>query len=213
MLGTIKKAQPEQPNPATTAFHGGKEVRFIPAPVEHTRALILGDRVLGPLLPDQKPSDHRRNLYVVCPGTQNHADRHSGLAFNLVLNSLPQAEAPVEWDVYWVVVLDPALPANFDNERDLLLAAQYAFEPGESFTFEQIPGVALLRNRVHINSLEGLDTFRYSDGTLPRLIIVPSRLVIRASAFDSDSQPSNLSRAWSHLSGHKDDPPPAESVK
>jgi hypothetical protein len=160
-------------------------VRFVPPSVQPGRALVVGDTLLGPLLTDQKPSDHRPNLYVVCPGTQ-YGDEEGTLGFNVVLNSLPRSEEAVNWDVYWAIVLDPALDTSFQSERDLLLAAQDTFESDGELAFEEIPGAALLREKLHIASLPDLASFRRPDGTLPRLLIVPSRLVIRANAADPD---------------------------
>jgi hypothetical protein len=178
-------------------------MHFAPAPAESGRALVLGEMLLGPLS-DQKPNDHRPNLYVVCPGKQYPSDQERDVGFNVVLNSLPRSEEPVNWDVYWAIVLDPALDISFQSERDLLLAAQDAFEAGDELNFDEIPGAALLQEKLHISSISELASFRRPDGTLPRLLIVPSHLVIRAAAADPDTPPaSRLSRAWSHFSRHK----------
>jgi len=180
-------------------------MHFTPAPAESGRALALGGMLLGPLLSDQKPKDHRPNLYVVCPGTQYPSDEERDVGFNVVLNSLPRSEEAVNWDVYWAIVLDPALDISFQSERDLLLAAQDAFESDDELDFEDLPGAPLLREKLHISSVSDLASFRRPDGALPRLLIVPSHLVIRAAAVDPDAPPGNrLSRALSHFSRHKD---------
>jgi hypothetical protein len=170
--------------------------------------------VLGGLSSDHRPKDHRPNLYVVTPGLQQRTGKGpEELSFNLVLNSLPASAQPVEWDVYWAIVLDPALRPPLDtvpvsdnqllsgqqditSERELILATQDGFVPGEQFEFHQIPGATMLRECLHIDSLAGLNQFRSSDGSLPRLLIVPSGRVIRAGAFlpqdGASFQPSAL---------------------
>ncbi len=116
-------------------------------------------------------------------------------------------------------MLDPSLPGNFTSERELLLAAQDAFVPGDLFELEDMPAAALLQRYLHIESLADMEKFRRPDGALPRVIIVPSKFVVRASVVDPDAPPpeSAVSRALSHLSPKKTVPAqsikPAESVK
>jgi hypothetical protein len=143
-------------------------------------------------------------LYVVCPGTQYPGGEEGTFGFSVVLNSLPRSEEAVNWDVYWAIVLDPALDTSFQSERDLLLATQDAFESGDELDLEEIPGAALLREKLHIASMSDLVSFRRPDGTLPRLLIVPSHLVIRAGAGDPDALSTNrFARALARFSRHK----------
>jgi hypothetical protein len=204
----------QQPVPANEAYFRGKLVRFTPAVAKRGRTLVVGNALLGPIQADHRQNDHRPNVYIVCPGTQfRSGSSEDAVAFNLVLNTLPVKEDAVQWDVYWAITLDPALRTNFIDERDLLLSTQNTFVPGELFDFNQVPGQAVLREYLHVDSLAGLGPFRRRYGTLPRVLIIPSRLVIRASAGDADSvAPSTkISSALSRLSPPSK-PAPATNV-
>jgi hypothetical protein len=199
---------PHSATPGDAAYYEGKPVRLVPTRVERGRELVVGGTFLGPLLSESKPKDHRPNLYVVCPGNQYHDEKEDGLGFNVVLSWLPRNDDAVNWDVYWAVVLDPALETNVRSERDLLLAAQGLFTTGEELALEDLPGFALLRENLHITSLSGLAPFREPDGSLPRLLIVPSHLVVRAAiGSEPPSAVSRLSRAFSYFSRHKNSAP------
>jgi hypothetical protein len=150
--------------------------------------MVVGDLRLGRVLADPTPNDHRDNVYVVCPGAKPEPGK-PGENFRLVLSTMPRTEAPLEWDIYWVIVLDPTLPTSFTSESDLLMAAQKAFTPGPDFSFSGIPGAALLRKYLHIDSREGLAPFQVAGGDLPKLIMVPAHMAIRASAVAPDAPP------------------------
>jgi hypothetical protein len=200
--------------PAKGAYFRGKLVRFTPAAAKRGRALVVGNALLGPIQADHRQNDHRPNVYIVCPGTQFRSGSGDAVAFNLVLNTLPLKEDAVQWDVYWAITLDPALRTNFINERDLLLATQNTFVPGELFDFDEVPGRAVLREYLHVVSLAGLGRFRRRGGTLPQVLILPSHFVIRASAGDSDSPaPSKISSALSRLSPPSKPAPAANVTK
>ncbi len=170
------------------AYESGKIVRFTPVTSRFGKNLVVGDLRLGRVLADQRPNDRRPNVYVVCPAANSAADTPAA-EYNLVLSTLPITAAPIAWDVYWVVVLDPAMPVNITSESDLLMAEQKSFSPASDFQFADIPGVALLRKYLHINSLEGLSPFALASGDLPKLIMVPAHIAIRASAVDPDAPP------------------------
>jgi hypothetical protein len=179
------------------AYCKGSVVSWRPAVAGGGRELKIGEAVLGTLSSQHRPRDHRPNLYIVAPGGQEHSgDGGQDLTFDLVLNELPESDSAVEWDVYWAVILDPSLhfqfppaapvpaaPVEVTSEHELILAAQGEFIPGADFDFDQIPGAPLLRENLHVDSMQALQQFRHSDGSLPRLLIVPSHLVVRASAF------------------------------
>jgi hypothetical protein len=139
----------------------------------------IGDTVLGALV-RRKPDDGRPNLYVVAPGQQHHGPDNTD--FNLVVNELSDSGSPVVWDVYWALVLDPALETAFTGERKLLIAAQDGFMPEESEAFERLPAAGFLREYLHINSVAGLASYRREDGRMPRVIIAPAGMAVRASA-------------------------------
>ncbi|MFB3815721.1 MAG: hypothetical protein ACE14L_16585 [Terriglobales bacterium] len=221
--GAILAARPAQaqsaPAPESNdgAYLNGKLIRFTPAEIKRGRVLVVGREVIGPLVRDHKPHDRRPNLYVVSPGTQYQSnDEQGALTFNLVVNTLPRKAEPVEWDVYWALVLDPAVSGNITDERDLLLATQDAFVPGDLFEFNDLPAVAILREYLRLESLADLDTLRRPDGMLPRVAIVPSKFVVRASAVDPDNPPPEgpLARAWSRIRPRKAPPQsPRTAVK
>ncbi len=184
-------------------YHDGKLIPFTPEGGHRGRMLVVGNSVVGPLARDHKASDHRPNLYIVSPGTQHESETaEQTLSYNLVISTLPRTSGATGFDTYWALVLDPSLEGNFTSERELLLAAQDAFLPGDLFELEDIPSAAMLRRYLHVESLAGLERFRRPDGTLPRVIILPSGYVVRASAVDPDAPPpeGTLQRALTHIS-------------
>jgi hypothetical protein len=122
------------------------------------------------------------NLYVTSPGTEYLVDGGAPFGFNCLLNALPKAGGETEWDVYWAVVLDPALTQEIRSERDLLLDTQAEFPPAPDFTLEQAPGYELLRRYVRVTSIKELDQYRRKSGELPRVLIVPAHIMLKASA-------------------------------
>lgn len=171
-------APPPRPAMATAYFNGqGVNVTFErPA---RGRTLNFGPWQLGASTRNERPRDRRLNLYVVVPGTQYHADGWEGYDQNLIVNSVPESGEPVEWDVYWVLVIDPHLHQDLRSERELLLDAQDRFLPGDLFEFSDIPARAVLRDSLHIDSLSGLERFRQKDGSLPRILVLPAGGVAR----------------------------------
>lgn len=151
-------------------------------PEDAAKPVTVGPWRLGARVGDAKPRDKRLNLYLVAPGTQYHLDGSEAYDHNAIVNALPEEGKSREYDVYWALVLDPGLKADFRNERDVILAAQATFVPGDLFEFDDVPTDFLLRTYLKIDSLEGFARFRRRDGTLPRLIIVPAGFAILASA-------------------------------
>lgn len=151
----------------------------------------LGGRVLDP-----KPRDKRLNLYIVAPGSQYHLESADEFDHNAIINALPEPGKSREYDVYWALVLDPRLHADFRNERDLIIAAQASFLPGDLFEFDDIPAEAFLRNFLRMDALEDLRPHRNRNGTLPRVIIVPAGFAITAAA--PPASPETPAPATSH---------------
>lgn len=171
-------APPRQPMP--TAYFEGQVVRIsIERPVKGQRTLELGPWQLGISRRDERPRDHRLNLYVVVPGTQHHSEGWDEFDHNMIVNAVPEGDQPVEWDVYWVLVLDPHLREDLRSERQLLLMAQDRFLPGDLLEFDDIPARAVLRDRLHMDEVPDLARFRQKDGTLPRLVVLPAGGVVR----------------------------------
>jgi hypothetical protein len=173
------------------AWYEGQHIFLVPAEAHRRRMMKVGDTVLG-TLERNKPDDHRPNLYIVAPGVQHHGPASTD--FNLIVNELIGTDSPAVWDVYWALVLDPALKLDFTGERELLLAAQEEFLPDQIATLEDLPAVGFLRTYLHIDSLAGLDSYRREDGTLPRVIMVPAGMAVRASVTGLD-----VSHSSSHL--------------
>lgn len=189
---------------ATLALHESKLMEFTPDTSVFGRKLSIGGVVLGQLLPAQRPNDHRLNLYIVMPGSQ-YESTAGAEKFNVVLSALPRTQAPIDWDVYWAVVLDSKLKMDLTSERALIFATQAGFQLPGSASFEDLPAAAALREHLHLKALDDLEKLRRPDGTLPRIIILPAGFGVRAGAVDPDN-PSpcggegTISRAVSRLS-------------
>ncbi|MFB3916409.1 MAG: hypothetical protein ACE14M_06755 [Terriglobales bacterium] len=206
----------KESSPARThaAYYDGDVVSFIPETIHYRftpRPLrrrqsdfTVGPWYVGSLLADRKPKDSRHNLYIVSPGTQYHQVDAEEYDHNEIVNDVSKGDKAVEWDIYWAVVLDPGLRSDFRSERDLILAAQESFVPGDLMDFSDIPGEGFLRAFLHIGSLEGLSPYRRTDGTLPRLIIVPAnRVILGRIAVPEPSGPSLVTeRSSDNLGKH-----------
>lgn len=193
LLGSIpgfaaSKPKPARPSalelqPEDVACLDGKLVRWIPVSGGPRQKLLHAGPWLIGARNNDKPRDGRLNVYLVAPGTQWHSDKAPQFDHNLVINALPKdPESAAEWDVYLAVILDPTLDIDVRSERDLILNRQQSFTPPEDYTFSSIPGVAFLREFLKFQSLSDLEGFRRSDGTLPRLVLVPAKAMVRASA-------------------------------
>ncbi len=148
------------------------------------RSFTFGPWLLGVRLSGGKGSDRRGNLYLVMPGVQHQAQGGEPWDHNAVLSALPPEQRVAEWDVFWAVVLDPALGRDLRSERDLLMAGQTGFVPGDLFEFDDLPADAFLRHHLHMTSLSDLAPYRRAGGRLPRLIILPAGYAIRAGKAD-----------------------------
>ena len=166
-----------------SAYHDGEAVPFHVAEPGNQRAqLHVGPWLLGVRTDDPKPRDRRRNLYVVFPGSQHRAPGWPDFDHNCVLSDLPASDEPVEWDVYWAVVLDPTLHDDFRGERQLVLAAQSGFLPPDLLEFNDLPAEGFMRAQMQVRSLTDLARFRRKDGNLPRLLITPAGYAVRGSS-------------------------------
>lgn len=174
---------PEGTKPLS-AYYEGAIVQFAPDSTTG-RTAALGPWTLGKRLPEEKPLDKRLNLYVVIPGKQYHSPTSQEYDHNLIVNALTHDQAR-EWDIFWCFVLDPRLEDDFHNEHDLLVAAQQSFTPADLFDVEDIPGHEVLREKTGIQSLADMNYYRRKDGSLPRLVILPAHLALRAEAFRTD---------------------------
>ncbi len=193
MAGSKPKAKPSaRPLPKLhldqAYFNGHLVTLHSPAIEKGERVLIVGPWNLGPKV-SPKPDDKRPNLYFVAPGTQHEVEEHPEYDHNEILSLAP--DEPRDFDVYFAVVLDPALQEDFTTEQQLILAAQQRFTPGEDFTFEQIPAAPFLKAVSKIGSLDDLQKFRRKDGSLPRMAIITAHFAVRFSAENPEEKPAD----------------------
>jgi hypothetical protein len=174
-------------------YHDGANILFTPENTGSQRRARFGPWDLGERLnaTDDKLRDKRLNLYVVLPGEQYRLPAHHEYDHNLVVNKYTLDGKPREWDVFWCLSLDRSLPADLRSERDLLLAAHQRFRPGESYRFQDVPAAAVISEKLSVTSVQGLERFRRKDGSLPRLLIVPAHLALRATATREPAGPSS----------------------
>lgn len=177
------KSQPK-PKPALVLLHvnnayfAGHEVKFKSESAgKSAHVLAVGPWNLGEKV-NPGNNDMRPNLYFVFPGAQHKADGRPDFDHNQVLSAVPKEES--NFDVYWVVVLDPAAVQDFTSEQQIILATQETFEPSEDFPFEQIPSAGFLRTFLKVNDVAGLERFKRPDGDLPRVAIIPAKITVKA---------------------------------
>lgn len=176
-------AEKRQQRLVTTAYFSGQEAQVQPVLEPHARTFNYGPWTLGSIVHDDKASDHRFNLYVISPGTQHQAPPPAD-EFNhsvLINSAEEQGDKVTEWDVFWVVVLDPELDQEIRGERELLLMGQAYFLPGDLYQPEDAPGHDLLK-QLGIVSLSDLARFRRSDGALPRVVLLSAGTAVRMKA-------------------------------
>jgi hypothetical protein len=166
-----------------SAYYGGEPVPFRALEPENPSSqLRVGPWLLGLRAADSKPHDRRLNLYLVFPGSEHRNPGWPDYDHNCVLSGLPATEEPVEWDVYWAVVLDPNLNGDFRSEQELVLAAQSGFSPPDLLEFTDLPAEGFLRAQMKVRSLADLARFRRKDGSLPRLLITSAGYAVRGSS-------------------------------
>ena len=148
----------------------------------------FGPWTLGQPLREEKPLDKRLNLYVVVPGRQYRSPGHAAYDHSLIVNTLTE-DKPREWDIYWCFVLDPAFQGDLRSEHDLLVAAQQSFRPADLFDLEDVFGHEAMAEKIGVRSLSDLRRYRHQDGSLPRVLMAPARLALRATAMPSETKP------------------------
>lgn len=179
----LKKSAPKMIEiPAQPVFYSGVELKFIPeSPARRQRIVNVGPWTIGARVGDGKPSDKRLNLYIVAPGKQYQLSDYPEFNHNLVINAVPKEDKQAEYDVWWALVLDPTLEADFQDEHELILAAQGRFEPSRDYDVKQAPSFAILQRFLKIHDNTDLEEYFREDKTLPRVLIVPAKFAIRAS--------------------------------
>jgi hypothetical protein len=146
------------------------------------KPVLVGPWRIGARVQDPKPRDQRLNLYLVAPGAQYHLDGGDEFDHNVIVNAVPDAGMSRQYDVYWALVLDPRLHTDFKGEKQLLLAAQASFAPGDLFEFDDIPADAFLRAFLRADTLADLAQYRRKGGALPRILILPAGFAVTASS-------------------------------
>lgn len=180
-------AGPEPAPPKSfNAYHDGDNIVFSPETTGSRRLASFGPWNLGERLSEGKPMDNRLNLYVVIPGGQYRSSAHPEYDHNRIVNKYTVDGKARDWDIFYCFVLDPSLTDDIRSESDLLMAAHQTFQPADLYDVGDAPGSATLAEKVGISSLADLRKFRRKNGTLPRLIIVPARLAVRATAEQPD---------------------------
>ena len=175
-----------QPVKPFLAYHNGGDIVFAPEKTGSRHMASFGPWNLGERLSDGKPADKRLNLYVVVPGGQYHSAGHSEYDHNRVVNKYTVDGKVREWDIFWCFILDPALTTDLRSERELLLAKQQMFRPADLFDITDVPAHSAMADKLGIFTYADLKRFRRKDGSLPRLIIVPAHLAVRATAEQQD---------------------------
>ncbi|HKD82047.1 MAG TPA: hypothetical protein VKH81_20310 [Candidatus Angelobacter sp.] len=165
-----------------SVYHDGDDLIFTPEAAGTRKLAAIGPWNLGERLGDDRPADRRLNLYVVVPGVQYRSSGKAEYDHNLIINKYTVDGKPRDWDVFWCFILDPSLRPDLRSERELLLAKHQTFRPSALFEFKDVPSHAVMAERLGVKSLADMKRFRRKDGTLPRLLILPARLAVRATA-------------------------------
>ena len=168
------------------AYHDGEKVVFSPEHTGTNRLASFGPWNLGERLSEGKPLDNRLNLYVVVPGGQYHSAAKPEYDHNRIVNKYTVDGNVREWDIFYCFVIDPALNRDIRSENDLLMAAHQTFIPAEVFRISDAPSNSMLAEKLGITSMSEMRHYRRKDGGLPRMLIVPARLAVRATAEQPD---------------------------
>jgi len=172
-------------------YHDGSRMLFTPQGTGTHRLAKVGGWELGERLRNEKLREKRLNLYVVFPGGQYHSMLHRKYNHTLVINKYTVDGKPREWDVFWCLVLDPKLRSDLRSEHDLLEAAQQRFRPAKDFKIRRVPSHAAMAAELRVTGTNGLRRFRRKDGTLPRLLIIPAHVAVRATTTKSQQTTRN----------------------
>src|SRR5689334_17880263 len=126
LLWIVGVTAAETPQPLEV-LHDGEPLKLVfAAPVGREKPLTVGPWKLGPSLKrvkngkPERPSDKRLTLYFIAPGTQYQNPAVPALDHNLLVNTAPANDDPItaEFDLFWVIVLDPDLTKDLRTEQD-----------------------------------------------------------------------------------------------
>lgn len=193
-VGFVAGAAMRQVVKPFSVYHDGDDLIFTPESGISHKLASVGPWNLGERAAADKPADTRLNLYFVVPGVQYRAPGKSEYDHNLVINKYTVDGNPRDWDVFWCFVLDPSVRVDMRSERELFIVRHQNFRPADLFEFKDVPSHALMAERLGVKSMADLKRFRHKDGTLPRLLILPARLVVRATAEVRDTTVTSPAR-------------------
>lgn len=180
IAGALALREPVKP---FSVYHDGDDLIFTPEPAGTRKLASIGPWNLGERVSGEKPLDDKRlNLYVVMPGVQYRSAGKSQYDHNLVINKYTVDGKPRDWDVFWCLILDPAMRPDVRSERELFLAKHQTFRPAARFDIKDVPSHAIMAERLGLKSMADLRRYRQKDGSLPRMLILPARLAVRATA-------------------------------
>ena len=186
LLSTLGFAAPLASVKPFPAYHDGEKVVFSPEHTGTNRMASFGPWNLGERLSEGKPLDNRLNLYVVVPGGQYHSAARPEYDHNRIVNKYTVDGKVREWDIFYCFVIDPALNNDLRSETDLLMAAHQTFVPADLFDVSDVPANSMMSEKLGVTSLADLRRYRRKDGGLPRVLIVPAHLAVRATAEQPD---------------------------
>jgi len=176
---TLAASAREQAKPIE-AYHDGSRILLTPKATGTHRMAKFGPWELGERLKDDRLRDKRLNLYVVFPGSQYRSMTNRRYNHTLVINKYTVNGKPREWDIFWCLVLDPSLRSDLRSERELLVAAHQRFRPANDFKVQRIPSHTLMADELRVTTVDDLRSFRDKDGSLPRVLILPAHMAVRA---------------------------------
>jgi hypothetical protein len=168
------------------AYHDGSAIVFTPEVTGTQRMAKFGPWSLGERLSEGKPLDNRLNLYVVVPGTQYRSSSHPEYDHNRIVNKYTIDGKAREWDIFYCIIIDSSLAGDYRSESDLLVAAHQTFRPADLFDVSDIPASDMIKEKLGVKTVADLRRYRRKNGTLPRLLIVPAGLAVRATAEQPD---------------------------
>jgi len=186
LVSTLGFAAPMASVKPFPAYHDGEKVVFSPEHTGTNRLASFGPWNLGERLSEGKPLDNRLNLYVVVPGGQYHSAARPEYDHNRIVNKYTVDGKVREWDIFYCFVIDPALNNDLRSETDLLMAAHQTFVPADLFEISDVPANSMMAEKLGVTSLADLRRYRRKGGGLPRVLIVPARLAVRATAEQPD---------------------------
>lgn len=154
---------------------------FTPEVTGTRRMATMGPWIFGERLQDGKPMDKHLNLYLVLPGTQYRSTRSPEYDHTRVINKYTVDGEVRDWDIYYCFIIDPKLAGNFHRESELLVAAHQTFRPA-GLRLSEVPSGEIMRKKLGVKSMADLRKYHRKGHTLPRLLILPAHLAVRATA-------------------------------